>query len=94
MLFSQYDAVRIIAFSAMTHTEADVFNRRPPRVGDVATVVELYSSPPGYELECSDENGITEWLVASKSTRWNWNSWSESAYIQVAAQQYDRGGPT
>jgi hypothetical protein len=42
----------------------DSFNLRPARVGDVACIVEVYEAPPGYELECSDDNGITEWLLA------------------------------
>ena len=37
---------------------------RPPQVGDVASVIEIYDNPPGYELECSDKNGITEWMHA------------------------------
>lgn len=35
---------------------------REPRVGDVAWVIEIYESPPGYYLECSDKDGITEWM--------------------------------
>lgn len=35
---------------------------REPRVGDVAWVIEIYEDPPGYYLECSDKQGVTEWL--------------------------------
>jgi hypothetical protein len=59
-----YDTVRIKAFRHPVDVEPDKFNRRPPRVGDIACVIEIYANPPGYELECSDGNGITEWLHA------------------------------
>jgi hypothetical protein len=45
----------------------DEFNRRAPQIGDVATIIEVYSDPPGYELECSNEHGITEWLAGFKA---------------------------
>ncbi|SHG63732.1 hypothetical protein SAMN05428948_1386 [Massilia sp. CF038] len=59
-----YDAVRIKGLSQPHVFESDCFNMRQPRVGDVAYVIEIYEGPPGYELECSGENGITEWLLA------------------------------
>jgi hypothetical protein len=60
--FKLYDEVRLKAFNAAVPS-ADAFNLRPPEGGDVATIVEIYSSPPGYELECSDADGITQWLI-------------------------------
>lgn len=64
MQFNQYDVVRIKALALQADTHPDDFNRRLPVVGDVATIVEIYSMPPGYELECSVADGITQWLVA------------------------------
>ncbi|MBX7228448.1 MAG: DUF4926 domain-containing protein [Burkholderiaceae bacterium] len=64
MQFAQYDVVMVKSFLTEKLAEADAFNRRPPRVGDVATIIEIYSNPIGYELECSDADGITEWMVA------------------------------
>lgn len=64
MKFKQYDVVRLMAFNARQAALNDDFNLRQPAVGDVATIIELYSSPPGYELECSDADGITQWLIA------------------------------
>ena len=64
MKFSQYDTVtikRILVPIALLHDE---FNSRPPAVGDVACIVEVYANPSGYEIECSDANGITQWLMA------------------------------
>ena len=64
MKFSQYDTVtvkRILVPIASLHNQFDL---RSPMVGDVAYIVEVYSDPSGYELECSDVNGITQWLIA------------------------------
>jgi hypothetical protein len=62
--FSQYDAVRIRRLPAHHQAANDAFNVRPPRVGDIAYIVDIYTDPPGYELECSDQDGITQWLIA------------------------------
>ena len=36
-----------------------------PKEGDLATIIEAYESPSlGYELECSNDNGVIEWLAA------------------------------
>lgn len=64
MKFAQYDVVRIVAICKPLIDSDDVFNLRRPVVGDVATIVEIYSTPPGYELECSNSSGITQWLTA------------------------------
>ncbi len=40
--------------------------RRQPRVGDFGTVVLLLqrgSAPPGYYVECVDDDGLTVWLA-------------------------------
>lgn len=55
----QYDEVRILE---LAHGGNGSIARRPPRVGDVAYVVEVYTNPPGYELECVAPDGETEWL--------------------------------
>lgn len=62
MKFKQYDVVRLKAINVSVST--DEFNLRLPVVGDVATIIEIYSSPLGYELECSDVGGITQWMIA------------------------------
>ena len=62
--FKQYDAVRLARFIAPPLQSHDKFNLRPPMVGDIAYIVEVYSNPIGYELECSDSYGITQWLMA------------------------------
>lgn len=64
MNFKQYDAVRLKKINLSTPTEKDEFNLRQPEVGDIAYIIEIYSTPPGYELECSDANGITQWLMS------------------------------
>ena len=62
--FKQYDVVRVKALRKPVHFEPDGTNRRAPQVGDVAVIVEVYKNPPGYELECSGSDGITDWLCA------------------------------
>lgn len=62
--FSQYDVVKLKTLPSSRVDASDPFNRRSPRVGDVATIIEVYETPPGYELECSGEGGITEWMLA------------------------------
>lgn len=64
MIFKQYDAVRVIKINVPSVQIDDAFNLRAPRVGDVAYIVEAYSNPKGYELECCDSDGITRWLRA------------------------------
>ncbi len=66
-LLTQYSTVRIVAL----HREFDQsnvergFDRRLPRIGDLATVLEVYRSPSlGYELECCNPDGTNEWLIA------------------------------
>jgi hypothetical protein len=64
MQFKQYDMVKVKALHVEVAKDFDAFNIRQPVVGDVATIIEVYSKPPGYELECSDGSGITQWLLA------------------------------
>jgi hypothetical protein len=64
MHFIQYDVVRVMALHVGATEASDAFNLRGPAIGDVATIIEIYSKPPGFELECNDENGITQWPIA------------------------------
>lgn len=64
MQFAQYDVVKIVRFLTEKHVQTDVFNKRKPHVGDVAAIIEIYTDPLGYELECCNEQGITEWMIA------------------------------
>ncbi|MEF9928014.1 MAG: hypothetical protein RR775_13475 [Massilia sp.] len=57
-----FDAVRITELRQPVNSDLGKGDIRKPEVGDVAWVIEIYEKPPGYELECSDKNGITEWL--------------------------------
>jgi hypothetical protein len=59
-----YDVVEIKKLHRPIDFQADGTSVRAPIVGDVAAVIEVYTAPPGYELECSAQNGITIWLHA------------------------------
>ena len=66
-ILKQYSVVRIVALhKAFDQSNVEKgFDRRLPRVGDVASVIEVYRSPSlGYELECCNPDGTNEWLVA------------------------------
>ena len=58
----QYDVVRIVRILNDAAARESPFGQRPPRIGDEATVLEIYTDPPGYELECSGSDGVTIWL--------------------------------
>lgn len=63
---AQYSTVRIVALNREfdLSTVERGFDRRLPRIGDIATVLEVYRSPSlGYELECSNPDGTNEWMV-------------------------------
>lgn len=67
MLFSQYDVVRIINLTSCQPGRScsfGIIGQEAPAVGDIATVVEVYSDPLGYELECCDADGSTRWVMA------------------------------
>lgn len=67
MAIAQYDIARVTQLRTAGPQLVDAFNLRAPAVGDIATVLEIYDNPPGYELECSDENGITQWQMAFRA---------------------------
>ena len=63
MVFKQYDIVKVIRITKPNEGHRDAFNRRDPQVGDTAAIIEIYAQPRlGYELECVDASGETEWL--------------------------------
>ena len=59
-----YSVVRIKQVHKEFSREDAGFNKRLPRQGDVATIIEVYENQPGYELECIDDNGVTQWQTA------------------------------
>ncbi len=69
MQFRQYDVVKIVEIISLVKVVKSPFNLRAPKVGDIATIVEIYSSPClAYEVECADDAGITQWLITFKPT--------------------------
>lgn len=67
MEFKQYDVIRVLEIAnpqKLKDCESG-FGYSVPKVGDIGTIVEIYTSPClGYDIECSDEKGVTKWLVA------------------------------
>lgn len=71
-----YDVVRLKELRKPVDFQPDDTSVRAPGVGDVAAVIEVYSNPPGYELECSGKDGITIWL---------WSFAPEDVELEVVA---------
>lgn len=63
MAFKQYDVVRILNPEKMNGCGSGV-GYGFPQVGDIGTIVEIYTAPYlGYDIECSDDEGVTKWLT-------------------------------
>jgi hypothetical protein len=65
--FNELDQVQVVRLNNSTR-EVDGTEgvRRQPRVGDLGTVVALLqrgADPPGYYVECVDNDGLTVWLT-------------------------------
>ncbi|WP_298769157.1 hypothetical protein [uncultured Shewanella sp.] len=62
MKFAQYDEVKLIKIINQKVMTKKGWGYRDPEVGDIATIIEIYSNPEvAYHLECNDENGATAW---------------------------------
>ncbi|AMJ93299.1 hypothetical protein AVL56_02595 [Alteromonas stellipolaris] len=56
----QYSVVKITKLNTVFEAHENSFGSRPPRVGDIATILDVYED--AYDLECSDSDGVTIWL--------------------------------
>ncbi len=67
MKFAQYDEVKLVTILNQNILTKKGWGYRTPEIGDVATIIEIYSNPGfAYHLECSDESGCTAWdLIAT-----------------------------
>lgn len=66
MEFKQYDVVRILEIlnPVKMNSCGSGMGCSYPKVGDVGTIVEIYTDPcVGYDIECSDDDGVTQWLT-------------------------------
>ena len=64
MEHKQYNTVKLKEIKKQFYRNDMSVAEREPRVGDIAAIVEVYENPSlGYELECVDKNGITQWLA-------------------------------
>jgi len=63
---SVFDGVRVLSVEYVVPWSDFAEDARPPRIGDVATVVEVLHAPghpDGFECECVDDHGRTLWLA-------------------------------
>jgi len=66
--FNQYDFVKIVRINKQFSKEECTLGKRIPKVGDKASIIEVYEKPClGYELESTNEQGETNWLVTINS---------------------------
>ena len=64
-MVKQYDMVRVVQICNNRFAESSPRYQRHPLVGDVGTVLEVYSEPAGFEIECcAAGDGHTTWLEA------------------------------
>ena len=64
--FQAFDGVRVLSAEGVVPWNGFGDDDRPPRIGDVATVVEVLHAPghpDGFECECVDAQGRTLWLA-------------------------------
>lgn len=65
MRYKQYSVVRLTEIRKQFDEKEVSFFKRSPVIGDEATILEIYEKPTlGYELECTGDNGVTEWMIA------------------------------
>jgi hypothetical protein len=60
----QYDVISVVSLRDDRFSKATPSFVRHPQIGDVGTIVEVYSRPePGFEVECVEPStGTTVWL--------------------------------
>jgi len=64
MKYKQYSVVRLKEIKKQFTESESYLGTRLPKVGDIATIVEIYESPTlGYELECENKDGSANWLL-------------------------------
>jgi hypothetical protein len=65
-MINQYDIIKIVNLPIINDGDFLKHNKRLPAIGDMGTVVEIYTHPYlGYEIECCEPGtGITEWMHA------------------------------
>lgn len=59
----KYDVVRVVAIRGDRFARERTAFQRPPQVGDVGAILEVYTD--AFEVECVEcETGVTIWLEA------------------------------
>ncbi|MCB8962236.1 MAG: hypothetical protein H6651_18140 [Ardenticatenales bacterium] len=71
-----YCEVRLTKIGKRFPAGPPTLGQRAPQIGDLATIIEIYDNPPGYELECFDDAGRLVWLATFKQgeVAWEWVS--------------------
>jgi hypothetical protein len=65
MVFKKFDKVKIIKIRNLNMKLRSRLEVATPKADDTAVTIDAYESPIlGYELECSDIDGISQWQLA------------------------------
>jgi len=65
MAFKKFDKVRIIKIRNINMKLRSRLEVATPKAGDIAVTIDVYERLIlGYELECSDKDGISQWQLA------------------------------
>ncbi len=62
-MLTELDIVRVISDDISQMSLWETLSIRKPKAGNIATIVFVHLSPPAYELECVNGEGVTEWLA-------------------------------
>ncbi len=64
-MINKYDIIKITKVKKEIDKSNLTFCEALPKVGDIATVLEIYDKPTlAFECECSNKDGTTRWLLA------------------------------
>ncbi len=62
--FHEFDVVRLVQLiDANRHYAGSEGIKRPPRIGDVGTIVYVAPGATSFIVECVDSSGLTGWLA-------------------------------
>ena len=62
-MFKEYEIVTLVSDDVSRMTLDEGMSIRQPTIGDVATILLVFKTPPAYELECLGADGDTQWVA-------------------------------
>ena len=62
-MFDEYEIVKLVSDDVSRMNLNDGMSLRQPTMGDIATILLVFKTPPAYELECLGADGNTQWVA-------------------------------